>query len=356
MTNAPDSASGASAAALPGVSYVMPVLNEVAYIEAAVQSILAQDYAGPSEIVLALGPSTDGTSAVVERMTRDDDRIRIVENPGMDIPIGLNLAIAAARHPIIVRVDAHTELAAGYTARGVETLERTGAASLGGVMSAKGRPGIQAAVARAYNSRLGLGGGAYHGEDAAEGPAESAYMGIMLADALAEVGGFDETLRRGEDWELNYRLRQAGRLVWLDPALKVTYWPRATLARLLRQFYATGIWRGELVRRLGGRNPLRFFAPPVLLIATILALVMVPLHALGVVSGPFGLVLGLIYLGPLAYLALLVVAGATSSGSLADRVRFMAVLATMHYSWGAGFLVGVTRGARDAVDTSRTES
>ena len=48
-------------------------------------------------------------------------------------------------------------------------------------MVATGRPGFQAAVARAYNSRFGLGGGAYHGEQAHEGPAESAYMGIMRA-------------------------------------------------------------------------------------------------------------------------------------------------------------------------------
>src|SRR5689334_14079926 len=93
----------------PGVSYVMPVLNEADYIEAAVGSIVAQDYPGPWELVLATGPSTDGTHEIVERLIAGDDRIRTVDNPGMDIPIGLNLAIAASRHPVIVRVDAHTE-------------------------------------------------------------------------------------------------------------------------------------------------------------------------------------------------------------------------------------------------------
>src|SRR5882672_2108184 len=104
---------------LPGVSYVMPVLNEVAYLEPAVASILEQDYAGPFEIVLALGPSTDGTADVVHRLVARDPRIREVHNPGMDIPIGLNLAIAASKYPVIVRVDAHTQLEPGYTSRGV---------------------------------------------------------------------------------------------------------------------------------------------------------------------------------------------------------------------------------------------
>lgn len=338
------------------VSYVMPVLNEAGYLEAAIASIVAQDHPGAFEIVLALGPSTDGTASIVARLAAADERIRVVENPGMDIPIGLNLAIAASRHPIIVRVDAHTELAPGYTSRAVATLERTGAASLGGIMIATGRPGLQAAVARAYNSRYGLGGGAYHGEHATEGPAESSYMGVMRADALRAVGGFDESLRRGEDWELNYRLRRAGHVVWLDPLLRVTYWPRDTLAKLRRQFFATGVWRGELVRRLGARNPLRFFAPPVLLASLVVSAVLLPLHLTGVLSGWLGWVLALAYLGPLAYLGLLVVAAVTTPGSFADRVRLMAVLATMHLSWGAGFLVGALRGARDVVDRSRTES
>jgi len=339
-----------------GVSYVMPVLNEAGYVESAIRSVLEQDYSGPVEVVLALGPSHDGTRAIVERMAAADPRIRLIENPGMDIPIGLNLAIKAAKYPDIIRVDAHTELAPGYTTRGVDDLERTGAASVGGIMVATGEPGFQAAVARAYNSRFGLGGGAYHGSAAVAGPAESAYLGVMRADALAEVGGFDETLRRGEDWELNYRFRQAGKIVWLDPELRVKYWPRSTPAKLARQFFATGVWRAELVRRLGARNPLRFFAPPVLVTATVLSIIAIPLHATGVLHGILGWIVALVYLGPVLYALLLIVAAVTSAGSFADRLRFMAVIAIMHFSWGSGFLRGFIGGAGNAVDTSRTES
>ncbi|PZQ91951.1 MAG: glycosyl transferase family 2 [Leifsonia xyli] len=341
----------------PGVSYVMPVLNEVGYVEDAVRSVLAQDYPGAVEVILALGPSTDGTAEVVARLVADDPRIRVVENPGVDIPIGLNRAIEAARHPVIVRVDAHSELSPGYTARGVETLARTGAASVGGVMAAAGRPGVQAAIARAYNSRFGLGGASYHDDDAVkEGPAESAYLGVMDAAVLRQVGGYDETLRRGEDWELNFRLRNSGHLVWFDPALQVKYWPRSSWGALTRQFWATGVWRGELVRRLGGRNSLRYFAPPAFVVNLLLCVLVLPLLVTGAVGGWAGWLLALVYLGPLLYLALLGFAALRSPGSLLDRMRVARAITIMHLSWGSGFLVGVSRGARDAVDTSRTES
>ena len=339
-----------------GVSYVMPIYNEVDYVEAAVKSVLAQEYDGPVEIVLALAPSSDGTDEVVHRLAIDDERIHVVDNPEMDIPIGLNRAIEVAQHPVVIRVDAHTQLEPGYTERGVAELQRVGAANLGGIMVATGKPGFQAAVARAYNSRLGLGGASYHAGHAESGPAESAYLGIMQASAVREIGGFDESLRRGEDWEMNFRLRRAGHLVWLDPGLRVTYWPRDTWSKLARQFVATGIWRGELTRRLGGHNPLRFFAPPVLVVNVVVGLLVAVLLLTGVLTGTAGWIASVVYLGPLAYAAVLVAAGVAGTGTLFDRLRYVVVLATMHACWGAGFIVGMVRGGGDTVDTSRVDS
>ena len=341
----------------PGVTYVMPVYNERAYIDDAIDSVFAQQYDGERELIVVLGPSTDGTTERVTERAAQDARIRIIDSTQLSIPLSLNLGIRAATHDVIVRVDAHSELQPDYTAVGVATLQRTHAASVGGLMVATGRGRLQSAVARAYNSRLGLGGGAYHGA-ASEGPAESAYLGIMRRDALLAVGLYDEDLKRGEDWELNFRLRDAGHVVWLNPALRVTYWPRSTWAKLARQFSATGIWRGELVRRLGGRNSLRFFAPPVLVLSIVLSAVLLVLQLAGVVAGLLSLVLSIVHVGPVLYaLVLIALLFAPSSGErLIDRATFARVIAVMHLSWGGGFVRGIVVGARGAVDTSRVES
>lgn len=341
-----------------GVSFVMPVLNERSYLEHAVASVLEQDVDGPMELVLALGPSTDGTTELAERLASSEHRLRIVHNPAAHIPDGLNAAIRASSYPVIVRVDAHSELAPGYTRRAIETLERTGAANVGGVMRADGRTPFQAAVARAYNSPVGLGGGTYHGGRHEE-EAESAYLGVMRREVLDEIGLFDESIRRGEDWELNLRIRRAGHRVWFDPALSVTYWPRESWIRLARQFRATGAWRGELVRRYGRRNGLRFFAPPALVILVIVAAVVGVLQLTGVLADLGAEVASIVYLPLLAY-ALVALAMALLPGRPGDpprspreRLWTLVVLPTMHLSWGWGFLGGVLRGARGTVDASR---
>ncbi|WP_136035939.1 glycosyltransferase family 2 protein [Microbacterium sp. K35] len=335
----------------------MPVLNERAYLRHAVESVLAQEIGGPTELVLALGPSSDGTTELARGLAAADDRIRLVENPAAHIPVGLNAAIRASRYPTIVRVDAHSELAPGYAAHALQTLARTGAANVGGVMHAEGRTPFQKAVARLYNSPVGLGGGAYHG-GRTEGEAESAYLGVMRRVVLDEVGLFDETIRRGEDWELNLRIRQAGHAVWFDPELSVTYWPRENWLRLARQFRATGAWRGELVRRFGRSNGLRYFAPPALVLLVVLAVVVGVLQLTGVLGGMASILASVLVYGPIVLYVLLVVAVACArgGGDLRQRLWTLAVLPTMHLSWGLGFLTGVLRGARDTVDASRLGS
>lgn len=335
----------------------MPVLNERAYLAHAVASVLDQELEVPSELVLALGPSTDGTTELAQQLAANDDRIRLVDNPAAHIPVGLNAAIRASRYATIVRVDAHSELSPGYAQRALATLDRTGAANVGGVMRADGRTPFQTSVARAYNSPVGLGGGAYHGTTH-EGEAESAYLGVMRRSVLDEVGLFDESIRRGEDWELNLRIRQAGHKVWLDPQLSVTYWPRESWWRLARQFRATGAWRGELVRRFGRSNGVRFFAPPALVLTLALALIVAALQLAGVLGGVASLVASVVYLPLIAYV-LLVLAMALRPGggrTLRERIWTLAVLPTMHVSWGLGFIGGVLRGARGTVDASRLGS
>ena len=65
----------------PGVSVVMPVLNEERHLEAAVAGVLGQDYPGELEVVLAVGPSRDRTREIADAITERDPRVRVVDHP-----------------------------------------------------------------------------------------------------------------------------------------------------------------------------------------------------------------------------------------------------------------------------------
>ncbi|HEU5222109.1 MAG TPA: glycosyltransferase family 2 protein [Candidatus Lumbricidophila sp.] len=330
---------GSTPVAYPGVSYVMPVINDVLNVRAAVESILAQDYPGDAEVVVAVGPSIDGTDALVHDLAARDARVRVVANPGGSTSAGLNIGIGQSRHPIVLRVDAHSQLPGGYTRTAVETLQRTGADNVGGIMAATGQTDFEQAVALAYTTRVGLGGSAFHvGGD--EGPVDTVYLGVFQRAALERVGGFDETVRRGQDWELNRRLRQTGGTVWFTPELRVTYRPRSTVLRLARQMFATGLWRGELARRFPGDSGLRYWVPPLMVLGVAFGAL---LGLVGIVTaGVAGVTWPLLgFIAPAAYLAFVAAAtAACARGRGAVTGWFLLVLPCIHVAWGTGFVLG----------------
>ena len=296
----------------------MPVRNEAKHLAQAVDSVLSQKHKGGSELVLALAPSTDSTQDIaLQLMLRFKTKLTIVENPAGNTATGLNLAIAAAKFETVIRVDAHSRLSEGYAALAQEVLKDSGAANVGGMMVAEGDNEFQSAVAYCYNNRIGLGGGAFHlGGEA--GPVDSVYLGCFQKNWLHKVGGFEPKWVRGQDWELNKRIREAGGTVWFDPRLKVTYYPRDNWAALARQFYNTGIWRGALSREAPSQSAIRYWIPPLLVLSTIFWL-------------------------PVILYLLVIAFAAMNAGDLkpATRLWLMIVLPTMHYSWGIGFWKGL---------------
>ena len=76
-------------------------------------------------------------------------------------------------------------------------------------------------------------------------------------------------MHRAQDWELNYRLRTSGRLIWFSPELRVTYRPRSSLRALVQQMYDTGKWRREVVRRHSDTASARYLAPPAAVIGIV---------------------------------------------------------------------------------------
>jgi succinoglycan biosynthesis protein ExoA len=187
---------------------------------------------------------------------------------------------------------------------------------------------------------------------------DTVYLGVFRRSALERVGGFDVTLARAQDAELNHRIRASGGIVYFHPDLRVAYRPRSSLLALARQYFLYGRWRRVVVRRHPESLAWRQVVAPVTL--------------LGIVSGLTLAVLGkrVGLLAPAVYAGVTVGVSAAESGDLPRGARgwLPIVYATMHVAWAAGFLTsprrlaaqdeeplpGVTR-SRDVLELARRQ-
>ena len=326
---------GSWGSGIPDVSVIMAVLNESAHLRDAVARILEQDYPGELEVVIALGPSRDGTDAIAADLGAADPRVRTVPNPSGSTPAGLNSALSASKYEIVARVDGHAVIPPDYLSIAVETLEATGADNVGGIMWAEGETEFEQAVARAMTTRLGVGNARFHtGGDA--GPADTVYMGVFRRSALERVGGYDEAFRRAQDWEMNYRIRSVGGLVWFQPKMRASYRPRSSVRALAKQYFHYGRWRRVVMRQHRGSGNLRYLAPPLAVVAAGIGTVV---GLFGVITGPGLLAVG--FLVPAGYVVGIVGGSLVTGRGLPLRIgRWLPVVyATMHAAWGIGFLI-----------------
>jgi len=325
----------------PSVSVIMTVVNEERHLAAAIERLLEQDYPGGLEIVVAVGPSRDRTREVAQQVADAHDHVRVVDNPSGRTPAGLNAAIAAGTGEVVVRIDGHAMVPRDYVRTGVRVLEETGADNVGGIMAAEGTNDFEDAVARAMTSRFGVGDASFHvGGEA--GPALTVYLGCFRRAALARVGGYDESMVRAQDWEMNLRIRESGGVIWFTPQMRVSYRPRHSLRALARQYHDYGRWRREVVRRHPETLSVRYLAAPVAVSAIGLGVVLAGIGA--VARQPALVALGLA--APVGYAAANLLASAVATAdaprlSAGAALRLPAVYATMHGAWGAGFLRGL---------------
>ena len=307
------------------ISIILPVLNEADHLEESLRSILSQDYLGDIEVILAIGPSHDGTEKIAQALAQKDSRIVLVENPSGRTASALNIAIAATKYSIIVRVDGHSQIPKNYLTLVSEILEKTGAVNVGGVMDAQGRTLFERGVARAMKSALGVGASRFHTGGAA-GEVDTVYLGAFRKEALIAVGCFDERFTRAQDWELNHRLRSAGGKIYFDPRLVVTYRPRSTVLALAKQYFNYGRWRRVVSRTHQGTINYRYLAPPIAVLGSSLSILM-------------SLFLSTIFIVPLAiYLSFILLASFRIARSIGEIICMPLILLTMHISWGIGFI------------------
>ncbi|HVN56629.1 MAG TPA: glycosyltransferase family 2 protein [Anaerolineaceae bacterium] len=326
----------------PFVSIVMPVRNEVQYIKKAIKAVLDQDYpADAFEVLVADGMSIDGTREVVQSFFKDAPQVVLIDNPGKIVPTGLNKAIEQARGEIIIRVDGHCVIARDYVRKSVAYLKHDPQLSgVGGPMETIGETPVSAAIAAAMSSSFGVGGSAFRTKKDQKLFVETVAFPAYKASTLHQAGPFDEELVRNQDDEYNYRIREMGGKILLAPDIHSRYYSRGSLRSLWRQYFQYGFWKVRVMQKHPRQVKLRQYVPPLFVLGTagsaLFTLVFpgIGKYLLGVVLGGYAA----------ANLTASLLTAARSG--LSNWFVLPAAFATLHYSYGLGFLVGLVKFAR----------
>lgn len=318
------------------VSVVVPMRNEELYIAECLRSIVEQDYPKDSlEILVVDGLSDDRSREIVEEFGEKHPLIKLLDNPRRIVPTAMNIGIKEARGEVIIRVDGHCRLAPDYVSQCIRHLKETGAACVGGAIENIGQTSMAQAISLAMSSLFGVGDAYFrHGQQQKERYVDTLAFGAYKREVFDCIGLFDEELVRNQDYELNYRLRQAGGKILLTPTIKSRYYTRSSLRTLWNQYFQYGFWKARMLRKHPRSVRIRQLVAPLFVLTLLIS------GALSVVSNLAAWVFALV---AASYLSL----SLAFSVSIAARREWRhlpvlpLVFACLHLSWGLGFLYGL---------------
>lgn len=321
---------------VPQVSVVIPCYNEAATIGKLLASLEAQTLPKSRfEVVIADGGSTDGTIEEIKNYLElhQDLLVRVIANPARIIPAGLNAAIKASRGSIITRMDAHTLPSANYLELSLRDLEDGKGENVGGVIDIlpSADTWIGRSIAVATSHPLGVGDARYRWTTQA-GPADTVAFGTFHRELFDRIGYYDESLMINEDYELNTRIRLSGGTVWVDPEIRATYFSRDSLQTLSRQYFSYGFWKFKMLKRYPKSLRWRQALPPIFVFGILMLL-------LG--STVLEMARILLLAGLAGYLLILTAGSLPAATRKKDWTLTAGIplaIATMHFSWGSGFL------------------
>lgn len=320
-------------------SVIVPCYNEQTTIDRLLSALLAQTVPlTEGEVLFADGMSTDETRKRIQSFQDNHPYLRmiILDNPKRNIPAGLNTAIREAQGEVLIRLDAHCIPYPDYVERCLMDLEAGLGDNVGGIWEIKPASStwIARGIAAAASHPLGAGDAGYRTARKA-GQVDTVPFGAYRRELVERIGMYDETLLTNEDYEFNVRIRQNGGVIWLDPEIRSIYFSRGDLKSLAQQYLRYGFWKGQMLRRYPATLRWRQALPP-LFVLSILLLVIIGFFfhpawiLLGIEVGIYGIVLFLFALQK-----------AFQTGDAGLIIAMPLAILTMHFCWGAAFLVSI---------------
>lgn len=323
------------------ISFIVVAYNAEAHLPDLLSDLLAQSV--PNEAIEALlvdSASSDGTKAIMEAFARRAPfPVKVLDNPKRWLACGINIALAGATGDAYIRLDAHARMPEDFLMKNICALERGEAIVGGSVLGGEPKTSWEAVLRTVDTSRF-CGGAAPFRNGGETRYVDTLAYALYRREVYEKVGLYDERLRRTEDNDMHYRMRQAGYRFYFSPDIVSYHTARATLRGQLRQKWGNGYWIGKTMHIQPHCFAARHLIPALFVMALTICLLLASVTWL-----PFGLLMGT-YLCCDLYYSL---KGALSQdmGRLYALFTLPWIFFAVHIVYGVGTMVGLFSGRAD---------
>lgn len=319
------------------ISIVIPCLNEEAYIETCIASLLdAELDQSKTEVFFVDGKSSDRTVEMIERYQKMYGFIHLIENEKQFTPVGMNLGIQASTGKFIFILSAHASYETAYFSKLCTYCEALHAACVGGVLKTdvKHKNSRSISIKEVLTHRFGVGNASFRTGISEVTEVDTVAFGCYRRETFEKYGFFDERLIRNQDIEFNKRLVNGGGKIFLVPDVTATYYARETFSALARNSYANGFWNmltAYYTKKLSSLS-LRHFVPLLFMLSLLLPML------LSLFSVKF---LWLTLLSSLSYLCFVIIISIGLKNKTNSLRYLLMGFLTLHFSYGVGSLMGI---------------
>lgn len=313
------------------ISFLIAVRNEELHIGETLKCLANQTAAQDIEVLVFDAESTDHTVKIAQEYAARFKHFQIHPNHGISASAAWNTGLKLARFDRIALLSGHVLLPSTYCQIALEHLTEA-VTGVGFRATGIGSAPSNGAIAAACNSVMVTGGSAYTSAETSKAVDTIAY-GTYWKDRLRSVGGFDEGIDRGQDWDINLRLTQQGQRLILLSGDPVRYFVRGSLAQIYQRFWLAGLWKPRIQVKNRSLPKLRHLAPAVAVIAAF-ALLFVTAFLESERLVPIASALSALYLGA-------IIASFFQCKPRPHLPTYLAAVVGIHFFYGMGALVGL---------------
>jgi glycosyltransferase involved in cell wall biosynthesis len=322
---------------LSTVSIVIPCRNEEKFIGKCLDSVIASDFPKNNlEVLVVDGMSNDGTRELIIRYSQKYPFIKLLNNNRKITPVAMNVGIKESIGNYIIILSSHSKIDKNFLRTNIENIKKSTVGCVGGILVTHpaNNAHLSKTIAMALSHPFGVGNSYFRIGLKEPRYVDTVPFGCYKREVFDNIGLFDEDLVRNQDDELNLRLIKTGGKILLIPDIVSFYHARDSLSKLWKMYYQYGYFKPLVVQKIGTVLTWRQLIPTFFVSSL-------------VTSGILSLIIQPIILVFFLIISLYLLANVTFSFSLAKNkglkffVTLPIVFATLHLSYGTGYLKGI---------------